>query len=66
MAYGNGAATTDVVARVNVAPKAAEPKRVLSEKAIGKDGKILKRFEPKVKPDAPEVVDAIKEALAAK
>jgi glutathione peroxidase len=33
---------------------------------VGKDGKILKRFEPKVKPDAPEVLDAIKEALAAK
>jgi len=33
---------------------------------VGKDGKILKRFEPKVKPDAPEVVDAIKEALATK
>ncbi len=33
---------------------------------IGKDGKILKRFEPGVKPDAPEVVDAIKAALAAK
>ncbi len=33
---------------------------------VGKDGKILKRFEPKTKPDAPEVVDAIKEALAAK
>ncbi len=33
---------------------------------VGKDGKILKRFEPKVKPDAPEVVEAIKEALAAK
>jgi glutathione peroxidase len=33
---------------------------------VGKDGKILKRFEPKVKPDAPEVLEAIKEALAAK
>ena len=33
---------------------------------IGRDGKILKRFEPKVKPDSPEVVDAIKAALAAK
>ncbi len=33
---------------------------------VGKDGKILKRFEPKVKPDAPEVIEAIKEALAAK
>ncbi len=33
---------------------------------VGKDGKILKRFEPGVKPDAPEVVEAIKSALAAK
>jgi glutathione peroxidase len=33
---------------------------------IGRDGKILKRFEPKVKPDAPEVVQAIEAALAAK
>ncbi|MCB1277878.1 glutathione peroxidase [Prosthecobacter sp.] len=33
---------------------------------VGRDGKILKRFEPKVKPDSPEVVSAIKEALAAK
>lgn len=33
---------------------------------VGRDGKILKRFEPGVKPDAPEVVSAIKEALAAK
>lgn len=33
---------------------------------IGRDGKILKRFEPGDKPDAPAVVAAIKEALAAK
>ncbi|MEO6034276.1 MAG: glutathione peroxidase [Verrucomicrobiota bacterium] len=33
---------------------------------IGKDGKILKRFEPKTAPDAPEVVQAIEAALAAK
>lgn len=30
---------------------------------IGKDGKIIKRFEPKVQPDSPEVVAAIEEAL---
>jgi glutathione peroxidase len=30
---------------------------------VGKDGKILARFEPRTKPDAPEVVDAIKTAL---
>ena len=33
---------------------------------IGRDGKILKRFEPKTAPDAPEVVAAIEAALAAK
>ena len=33
---------------------------------IGKDGKIIKRFEPKTAPDAPEVVKAIEDALAAK
>jgi glutathione peroxidase len=33
---------------------------------IGRDGKVLKRFEPKVAPDAPEVVQAIEAALAAK
>ena len=30
---------------------------------VGKDGKILARFAPGTKPDAPEVVDAIKAAL---
>ena len=30
---------------------------------VGKDGRILARFEPRTKPDAPEVVAAIKEAL---
>lgn len=33
---------------------------------IGKDGKVVARFEPKVKPDAPEVIKAIEDALAAK
>jgi glutathione peroxidase len=33
---------------------------------IGRDGKILKRFESKVKPDSPEVIQAIESALAAK
>jgi glutathione peroxidase len=32
---------------------------------VGKDGKILKRFEPKVQPDSPEVIAAIEAALAA-
>jgi len=33
---------------------------------IGRDGKILKRFEPRTVPDAPEVTGAIEAALAAK
>jgi glutathione peroxidase len=33
---------------------------------VGRDGKILKRFESKVKPDSPEVTAAIEAALAAK
>lgn len=33
---------------------------------IGRDGRILARFSPKVKPDAPEVLTAIRSALAAK
>lgn len=33
---------------------------------VGRDGKILRRFEPKTKPDAPEVVQAIEAALAEK
>ena len=30
---------------------------------VGRDGKILARFEPAVKPDAPEVISAIENAL---
>jgi glutathione peroxidase len=33
---------------------------------IGRDGKILNRFEPKVTPDDPQVVAAIEAALKAK
>jgi glutathione peroxidase len=33
---------------------------------IGRDGKILKRFEPRTTPDSPEVIAAIDSALAAK
>lgn len=33
---------------------------------IGKDGKVLKRFEPQTKPDSEEVVKAIEAALAAR
>jgi len=33
---------------------------------IGRDGKIIKRFEPKTAPDSPEIVQAIEAALAEK
>lgn len=33
---------------------------------IGRDGKILKRFDSKVKPDSPELVQAVESALGAK
>ena len=33
---------------------------------IGKDGKVLKRFEPQTKPDSEEVIKAIEAALATK
>jgi glutathione peroxidase len=33
---------------------------------IGKDGKILNRFDSKIKPDSPEVIAAVEAALAAK
>ena len=33
---------------------------------VGRDGKILKRFDSKVKPESPEMTQAIEEALAAK
>ncbi len=33
---------------------------------IGRDGKVVKRFAPKVKPDAPEVIQAIEAEIAKK
>lgn len=33
---------------------------------VGRDGKVLARFSPRTKPDAPEVIDAIDKALKAK
>jgi glutathione peroxidase len=33
---------------------------------VGKDGKVIKRFDPKTKPDSKEVTEAIEAALAAK
>ena len=31
---------------------------------VGRDGKVVARFEPKTKPDSPEVVEAVEKALA--
>lgn len=31
---------------------------------VGRDGEILKRFEPKVEPTSPEIIEAIEKALA--
>ena len=33
---------------------------------VGRDGKVIKRFSPRVKPDAPEVIQAIEAELAKK
>ena len=33
---------------------------------VSRDGRILKRFEPQTKPDAPEVIEAVEAAVAAK
>jgi glutathione peroxidase len=33
---------------------------------VGRDGKVVKRFSPRVKPDAPEVIEAIEAQLATK
>ena len=33
---------------------------------VGRDGKVIKRFEPKTAPDSPEVIQAIETALATK
>ncbi len=33
---------------------------------VGRDGKVIKRFSPRVKPDAPEVIEAIESELSKK
>ncbi|MGD9720432.1 MAG: glutathione peroxidase [Pirellulales bacterium] len=33
---------------------------------VGRDGKVIKRFDPRTKPDAPEVIEAIEKELAKK
>jgi len=47
-------------------PVAGDIKWNFTKFLLSRDGKILKRFESKVKPDSPEVVEAIESALAAK
>jgi glutathione peroxidase len=47
-------------------PYAGDIKWNFTKFLVSRDGKILKRFESKVKPDAPEVTQAIEAALAAK
>ena len=48
----------------NGSPVAGDIKWNFTKFLVGRDGKILKRFESKVKPDAPEVTQAIEAALA--
>jgi glutathione peroxidase len=47
-------------------PTAGDIKWNFTKFLIGRDGKIVKRFDSKVKPDSPEVTEAIEAALAAK
>jgi glutathione peroxidase len=47
-------------------PVAGDIKWNFTKFLIGRDGKVLKRFESKVKPDDAEVIQAIEAALAAK
>src|SRR5262249_53549167 len=47
-------------------PTAGDIKWNFTKFLVSRDGKIIKRFESKVKPDAPEVTAAIDAALAAK
>jgi len=47
----------------NASPYPGEIKWNFGKFLIGKDGRILKRFEPKIAPDSPEVIEAIEAAL---
>jgi glutathione peroxidase len=50
----------------NDAPFPGDVKWNFGKFLVGRDGKVLKRIEPGVKPEAPEVVQAIEDALAVK
>ena len=47
-------------------PAPGDIKWNFSKFLVGRDGKIIKRFDSKVKPDSPEMTGAIEAALAAK
>ena len=47
-------------------PTAGDIKWNFTKFLVGRDGKIVKRFDSKVKPDSPEMIQAIEAALAAK
>jgi len=47
-------------------PFAGDIKWNFTKFLVGRDGKILKRFNSPVKPDAPEVIQAIEAALTLK
>jgi glutathione peroxidase len=47
-------------------PVAGDIKWNFTKVLIGRNGKIVKRFDSKVKPDSPEMIEAIEAALAAK
>jgi glutathione peroxidase len=47
-------------------PTAGDIKWNFTKFLVGRDGKIVKRFDSKVKPDSPEMIQTIEAALAAK
>ncbi|WP_425485740.1 glutathione peroxidase [Limisphaera ngatamarikiensis] len=47
-------------------PFAGDIKWNFTKFLVGRDGRILRRFESRVRPDSPELVQAVEEALAAK
>lgn len=47
-------------------PHAGDIKWNFSKFLVGRDGKIIKRFESKVAPDSPELIEAVEKALAEK